>query len=32
MLATTPDQLRSEVDELIEKLGPGRSSLIPILQ
>ncbi|HSL96276.1 MAG TPA: NAD(P)H-dependent oxidoreductase subunit E [Thermoleophilia bacterium] len=32
MLATTPDQLRSEVAELIEKLGPGRSSLIPILQ
>jgi [NiFe] hydrogenase diaphorase moiety large subunit len=32
MLATTPDQLRSEVAELIERLGPGRSSLIPILQ
>ena len=32
MLATTPDQLRAEVAELIEKLGPGRSSLIPILQ
>jgi len=32
MLATTPDQLRAEVAGLIEKLGPGRSSLIPILQ
>jgi NADH:ubiquinone oxidoreductase subunit E len=32
MLATTPDQLHAEVAELIEKLGPGRSSLIPILQ
>lgn len=32
MLATTPDQLRTEVAELIERLGPGRSSLIPILQ
>jgi len=32
MLATTPDQLHAEIAELIEKLGPGRSSLIPILQ
>jgi NADH:ubiquinone oxidoreductase subunit E len=32
MLATTPDRLQAEVAELIEKLGPGRSSLIPILQ
>ncbi len=32
MLATTPDQLHAEIRELIEKLGPGRSSLIPILQ
>ena len=31
---TSPQQelLRSEVAELVEKLGPGRSSLIPILQ
>jgi [NiFe] hydrogenase diaphorase moiety large subunit len=32
MLATTSDQLHAEIAELIEKLGPGRSSLIPILQ
>lgn len=32
MLTTTPEQLRTEVAGLIEKLGPGRSSLIPILQ
>ena len=32
MLATTSEQLHAEIAELIEKLGPGRSSLIPILQ
>jgi NADH:ubiquinone oxidoreductase subunit E len=32
MLATTPDRLQAEIAEPIEKLGPGRSSLIPILQ
>jgi NADH:ubiquinone oxidoreductase subunit E len=28
---TSPDQLRAEVEALVEKLGPGRASLIPIL-
>lgn len=28
---TTQDQLRAEVEALVEKLGPGRASLIPIL-
>ena len=32
MTVTQQEQLRTELDELIEKLGPGRSSLIPILQ
>jgi [NiFe] hydrogenase diaphorase moiety large subunit len=32
MLATSEVELRAELDELIDKLGPGRSSLIPILQ
>jgi len=32
MVATQKEQLHSEIAELIEKLGPGRSSLIPILQ
>jgi NADH:ubiquinone oxidoreductase subunit E len=27
----TQDQLRADVEVLVEKLGPGRSSLIPIL-
>jgi [NiFe] hydrogenase diaphorase moiety large subunit len=31
MPVTQPDQLRSDVTALVEKLGPGRSSLIPIL-
>ncbi len=31
MTVTQQEQLRTELDELIEKLGPGRSSLIPIL-
>jgi [NiFe] hydrogenase diaphorase moiety large subunit len=28
---TTQDQLKAEVESLVEKLGPGRASLIPIL-
>jgi [NiFe] hydrogenase diaphorase moiety large subunit len=32
MPATSPEQLRAEVTALVGKLGPGRSSLIPILQ
>ena len=31
MPAIQQDQLRADVDALVEKLGPGRSSLIPIL-
>jgi [NiFe] hydrogenase diaphorase moiety large subunit len=31
MTASQQEQLRAEVAELVEKLGPGRSSLIPIL-
>ncbi len=30
-IITNQDQLRAEVESLVEKLGPGRSSLIPIL-
>ncbi len=32
MPATSPETLRAEVTALVDKLGPGRSSLIPILQ
>jgi NADH:ubiquinone oxidoreductase subunit E len=32
MPVTTPEELRAEVVALVDKLGPGRSSLIPILQ
>ena len=32
MLVTQQEQLRTEVTALVDKLGPGRSSLIPILQ
>ena len=32
MPATQQEQLRSDVIALVDKLGPGRSSLIPILQ
>ena len=32
MPVTTPEELRDEVMALVDKLGPGRSSLIPILQ
>ena len=32
MLVTQQEQLRTDVTALVEKLGPGRSSLIPILQ
>ncbi len=32
MPATQQDRLRADLETLIEKLGPGRSSLIPILQ
>jgi [NiFe] hydrogenase diaphorase moiety large subunit len=32
MVASQQEQLRTEIAELVEKLGPGRSSLIPILQ
>jgi [NiFe] hydrogenase diaphorase moiety large subunit len=32
MLVTQQEQLRSDVNALVDKLGPGRSSLIPILQ
>jgi NADH:ubiquinone oxidoreductase subunit E len=32
MPVTTPQELRDEVTALVDKLGPGRSSLIPILQ
>jgi len=32
MSATSPEQLRAEVTALVDRLGPGRSSLIPILQ
>ena len=32
MPVTQQDQLRADLDALIDKLGPGRSSLIPILQ
>ena len=31
MPVTQQDQLRADVTALVEKLGPGRSSLIPIL-
>jgi [NiFe] hydrogenase diaphorase moiety large subunit len=31
MTITSQDQLRAEVEALVEKLGPGRASLIPIL-
>src|SRR5659263_752109 len=32
MLVTQQEQLRADVTALVDKLGPGRSSLIPILQ
>jgi NADH:ubiquinone oxidoreductase subunit E len=32
MLVTQQEQLRAEVTALVDRLGPGRSSLIPILQ
>jgi len=32
MVASQQEQLRAEIAELVEKLGPGRSTLIPILQ
>jgi NADH:ubiquinone oxidoreductase subunit E len=32
MLVTQQERLREQVNDLVEKLGPGRSSLIPILQ
>jgi NADH:ubiquinone oxidoreductase subunit E len=32
MLVTQQEQLRADVNALVDKLGPGRSSLIPILQ
>jgi [NiFe] hydrogenase diaphorase moiety large subunit len=32
MPATQQDRLRADLETLIDKLGPGRSSLIPILQ
>jgi len=32
MLVTQQEQLRTEVTALVDRLGPGRSSLIPILQ
>ena len=32
MLVTQQEQLRADVIALVDKLGPGRSSLIPILQ
>ena len=32
MVASQQEQLRTEIAALVEKLGPGRSSLIPILQ
>ena len=32
MLVTQQEQLRNDVTTLVDKLGPGRSSLIPILQ
>jgi len=32
MPVTAPEQLRTEVSALVDRLGPGRSSLIPILQ
>jgi NADH:ubiquinone oxidoreductase subunit E len=32
MVASQQEQLRAEIAALVEKLGPGRSSLIPILQ
>jgi NADH:ubiquinone oxidoreductase subunit E len=32
MVASQQEQFRGEIAELVERLGPGRSSLIPILQ
>ena len=32
MLVTQQERLREQVNDLVERLGPGRSSLIPILQ
>jgi [NiFe] hydrogenase diaphorase moiety large subunit len=32
MVASQQEQLRAEIAELVDKLGPGRSSLIPILR
>jgi len=32
MLVTQQEQLRAEVTALVDRLGPGRSSIIPILQ
>jgi NADH:ubiquinone oxidoreductase subunit E len=32
MLVTQQEQLRADVNALVDKIGPGRSSLIPILQ
>jgi NADH:ubiquinone oxidoreductase subunit E len=32
MIASQQEQLRAEISGVLEKLGPGRSSLIPILQ
>ena len=32
MLVTQQEQLRADVTALVDRLGPGRSSLVPILQ